>query len=182
MRTGSLVSATFGAVAVLSVAQISGGTALARDETTVCQAVQNEASLTRPDKLVFSMASNSVKKFCHFFVSMPPPFASKNSVELWYRSKASTDQAKELVSAIIDIALAPIPNDDPASKEVALRIGDNAGLITACITSLFKQGPFDAKSKDGSLECTVPSSAERLVLTVALGDVFKSSITLPRPV
>ncbi len=180
MRTKLLIWGGCIAFVALWSVQVTGGTALANDETTECKAVQNEASLTRPDKLVFSMASNSVKKFCHFFVSMPPPFTSRKSVDFWYKSKATFD--KELVPAIIDIALAPIPKEDPATKEVALRIEDNADLISGCIISLFKQGPFDEKSKDGSLECIVPSSAEQLFLTVALGDVFKSSVTVPRTI
>jgi hypothetical protein len=68
------------------------------------------------------------------------------------------------------------------TKEVSARIENDAKLVNDCIGSLFKKAAFEAKSKDGSLRCTVPSTAQELLLTVALGDVFKSSVMLPRPI
>lgn len=161
--------------------KVTVGTAYAHEKTIKCHGIQNEASLTSSDKLILSVASSRVKKYCHFFVSMPPPFTTKKSVELWYKSRAALDRPKRLVQPIIDIALAPVPKGDPASKALVSRIEDNADLIAECVTALLNGGDFHTSSKDKSLRCMVPSSAAGLLLTVALADAFKSSVWLPSP-
>jgi hypothetical protein len=159
------------------------GTAVAGEQTKECKAVQNSAAITLSDKLVFTMASDSAKQFCNFFVSLPPPNAGRNSVDAWY-NKASLDDPKSVVESISDIAIAPIPESESETrKAVQLRIEENGGLITNCATSLrFKKGPFDGRSKDGLLSCAVPQSNEVLLLTVAVGGTFLTRVSLPRPI
>lgn len=154
---------------------------IAAEKTYECHAVQNEASLVGPDRLIVSTASDTGKKFCRFFVSLPPPSSSRSSASVWFNALASNAQPKTLLDSVVDLTIAPIPKDDLRYKEVALRILKNSGFVENCIAFLFKKGAFSGKSEDRSVSCSVPPSAAELLLTVSVGDTFTSALTLPRP-
>jgi hypothetical protein len=178
-KISQLTGAVFFVLATHTVHSEAG----AAEKTADCKAVQNIASITLSDKLVFSMASDSASRFCHFYVSLPPPASTRKSVDYWYGyPKASQFDAKGLVKIVADIATAAIPEKETTTrKEVESRIDVNTDLVVGCITLLYKQGPFDQKSKDGSLRCVVRSPFASLSLTVAVGDAFLSTVSLPRP-
>jgi hypothetical protein len=153
----------------------------AADKTYECHAVQNEATLLGSDRLIVSTASDKDKKFCRFFVSLPPPSASRNSASVWFNAFAANADAKMILDSIVDLAVAPIPKDDARSKQVTLRIQKNSALIQDCVTFLLKNGAFNKQSEDRTVTCSVPPKATELLLTVSLDEKFISSLALPRP-
>jgi hypothetical protein len=167
-------------VVVVSVAivtpEISRGAAA--QTRTECTAVERIASVTRSSKLLLSVASDGTKKYCHFFVSMPPPFSIRGSVDAWFREAARRDP-KRLVEIVSDLAVAAIPDDDEQTvKEVKLRIENNSDLLWTCVSKLIDKSPFDGKG--GGLSCIASPSVDEAVVTVSFGS-FTSSVVLPRP-
>lgn len=154
------------------------GTAITAQTKTECNAVQKIASITRSSKLLLSIASDGTKQYCHFFVSMPPPFSIRGSVDAWFREAATRDP-KRLVEIVSDLAVAAIPDDnDQMVKEVKLRIEKDSDLLWTCVSKLIDKSPFDGKG-DG-LRCVASPSVDEAVVTVSFGS-FTSSVVLPRP-
>jgi hypothetical protein len=155
----------------------------AADVKTECKAVQRMASVTRSSKLVLSLASDDAEKYCHFFVSLPPPNSTRLSVDKWFSVVANKLDLKEVSQIVSDIAVAAIPLDGAKlAQEVTFQIQGNTDLLGACLSALVKKEKFDRKSERGSVRCVVPESTDYLSLTVSVGTAFTSTITLPRPV
>jgi hypothetical protein len=87
-----------------------------------CSSVQKIASISLSSKLILSMAGDTTKQYCHFFVSMPPPYSIRASAETWYND-AMKRNSHMIISVVSDLAIAPIPeSDSKMAGEVKLRI------------------------------------------------------------
>jgi hypothetical protein len=147
-----------------------------------CNSVQKIASISFSSKLILSMAGDTTKQYCHFFVSMPPPYSIRASVDAWYNDAIKKRSNDLIVSLVSDLAVAPIPeSDSKMAQEVRLRIADSSDVVTKCVFSLFDKNAYAGKGKDGQLTCAVSPAAELAVLTVSIGQDFKSAVFLPRP-
>jgi hypothetical protein len=172
----------------LSLAMLAStfDTATAGEVTKECRAVQNVATITLSSKLLYSIASDTGKQSCQFFVSLPPPYSIRDSVDAWYKTRASNFGL--LTKIVADLAVAPIesrvpksPDDADLIKAVQLRINNNSDLITTCVTKLFDKLSFEGKSKDEQVSCDTSAALEQAVVTVLVGDNFVSTVALPRP-
>jgi hypothetical protein len=167
-------------LAVLPIIHLDA--ASATDQTTECNAVENEASITGSDKLLISTASNTTKKYCRFFVAMPPSLGgtAEDAADVWFKVRTSTSD-KIIVQSIAYVAVAAIPKDDPNEKEVISSIYGNSSFISDCAIAFIKGGIFKRESKDNSVQCAVPNALSRLRVSISIRDVFQSTVYLPRP-
>jgi hypothetical protein len=152
----------------------------ASQATSECKSVQNEASVISSESLLVSVAGDDAKKFCRFFVSMPPPAAARKSVDAFYQN-AKRGDSKAAVDQIIDLAQAPIPEGNQYYKLVSEVIKKNDLFVADCAAALFKKGTLKQQSKDGFIWCEVPPSSASMSLSVVFKDAFYSSVRIPSP-
>lgn len=157
------------------------GTPVADEIRTECKAVQKVASLTRSGKLMFSVASDEGKQYCHFFVSSPPPFTiHRGAVEAWCKEAYKMNEER-LVQTVADLVVIAVPEgNEQTAKDARLRIGKNFDLIAGCTSKFLAKSPFSGKSDSGDVSCSVDKTADEATIIVAFGD-FQSTLVLPRP-
>jgi hypothetical protein len=170
-----------GGCAAIFLMTINVGTPVADEIRTECKAVQKIASLTRSGKLLFSVASDEGKQYCHFFVSSPPPFSiHRGAVEAWFK-EAYNMKNDQLVQTVADLVVIAVPEgNERTARDAQLRITKNSDLIANCTSKFFAKTPFSGKSDSGDVSCSVDKTANEATIVVAFGD-FQSTLVLPRP-
>jgi hypothetical protein len=185
---------TFPKLAVaLAVSSMLVAVASAQEQIVECKSVDKIATVAHSPKLLVNVARDGKAKACHFSVSLPPPNSLSTAVDAWFKgpimaavkeTDASRLSEKMVADFLSDIIGQTMPKPaSPLVKDVMAQVYNNQNLAFACVVSMVKKAALTQESKDGSFRCSVPSSAEFVMIEIRLAQAeFLNTIFVPRPV
>ena len=160
----------------------SGFRAFAGDETSQCRAVKKLASIKYSSKLLVNLAQDEAEMYCHYVVSMPPPFSVNNAAEAWYNKNLNQiTNEKIVIELLFDIISSSSPKGaEKYMNDIKNHLEKNSPTIKQCIDGLIKKSPMERKSPDGRVRCEVSRSAEQMIVAVSPSGNFSTITYLPR--